>query len=143
MCYAPGSVLQHCVLIVVPSAAVYFTTDINPRATSCTHRTGLQNKVRYVTLRARICIQLLRQVPLDATVANFAAPFAWRLHRRIDVLIFNPPYVPTSSEEAVSAQDTRDIAGAWAGGADGMVVTNRLLAQLDVGSTLSILHKSN
>lgn len=65
-------------------------------------------------------------------------PFRSRLSHKIDVIMFNPPYVPTSEEEAVVAQSSRDIGGAWAGGSDGMLVTNVLLQRIEV--PLSFLH---
>lgn len=55
-----------------------------------------------------------------------------RLQRKIDLLIFNPPYVPTIGEEVYGAQSMANIAGAWAGGTDGMQVTDVLLDDLDV-----------
>lgn len=67
------------------------------------------------------------------------------------MLLFNPPYVPTSNEEADLAQSSPEhsislesrsasstlgpIAGAWAGGEDGMNVTNILLDQVEVSYT--------
>jgi release factor glutamine methyltransferase len=54
------------------------------------------------------------------------------LHHAVDVLLFNPPYVPTDTDEASSAQSNADIAGSWAGGADGMEITNRLLQDVEV-----------
>jgi methylase of polypeptide subunit release factors len=57
-----------------------------------------------------------------------------RLSRSIDLLVFNPPYVPTYTEEALQAQTVANIAGAWAGGMDGMQVTYALLDQLDVSN---------
>ncbi|ODQ50912.1 hypothetical protein SAICODRAFT_27274 [Saitoella complicata NRRL Y-17804] len=41
-----------------------------------------------------------------------------RLRNQIDILLFNPPYVPTSSSEI---DNTGTIAATWAGGADGMM----------------------
>ncbi|KAF8679687.1 Methyltransferase [Rhizoctonia solani] len=93
---------------------VLITTDINPRAAHCTEATGRKNNV-----------------PLDAVICNLVRPLKPRLSGQIDVLIFNPPYVPTEEEEAIMAQSQADIAGAWAGGFDGMAVTNRLLDELD------------
>ena len=50
----------------------------------------------------------------------------------MDILLFNPPYVPTDSDEADEAQQGANIAGAWAGGQDGMAVTEILLDQVEV-----------
>lgn len=50
----------------------------------------------------------------------------------MDLLIFNPPYVPTEDQELEDAQHEAKIAGSWAGGAVGMDVTDRLLAQTPV-----------
>ncbi|KAF9503269.1 hypothetical protein BS47DRAFT_1356341 [Hydnum rufescens UP504] len=58
-----------------------------------------------------------------------------RLKHSVDILLFNPPYVPTSISEASAAQDVSGgvgIASAWAGGMDGMEVTNQFLAFVDV-----------
>ncbi|KAG8762149.1 S-adenosylmethionine-dependent methyltransferase [Ceratobasidium sp. 423] len=70
-------------------------------------------------------------VSLNAVICDLVQPFKSRLHGQIDVLIFNPPYVPTEEEEAMVAQSQGEIAGAWAGGFDGMAVTNRLLDELN------------
>jgi len=45
--------------------------------------------------------------------------------------VFNPPYVPTSEDEVGAAQHGAGIAGSWAGGSDGMQVTDTLLRQVD------------
>lgn len=50
----------------------------------------------------------------------------------VDLLLFNPPYVPTIMSEAEEAQDGRGLAGAWAGGHDGMDITQRVLNSLKV-----------
>lgn len=50
----------------------------------------------------------------------------------MDLLVFNPPYVPTYDEEAYDAQSGAAISSSWAGGKDGMRVTDILLDQLDV-----------
>jgi methylase of polypeptide subunit release factors len=51
----------------------------------------------------------------------------------IDIILFNPPYVPTLAEEVLDAQEVRDIEGSWAGGQDGMQITNQFLKEVDVG----------
>jgi release factor glutamine methyltransferase len=75
---------------------------------------------------------MLIQVSVNPVICDLVGSLRPRLFRSIDVLIFNPPYVPTEEEEALDAQAEGDIAGAWAGGFDGMAVTNRLLDDLDV-----------
>ncbi|KZV70343.1 S-adenosyl-L-methionine-dependent methyltransferase [Peniophora sp. CONT] len=100
--------------ILGPSTTLYLCTDINTRASQCTYRTGVQNRV-----------------PLEPLLSSLAGPLRQRLERRVDVLMFNPPYVPTYDEEMSGAQDDAGIAGAWAGGTDGMRVTDVLLDQID------------
>ncbi|KAL1739514.1 S-adenosyl-L-methionine-dependent methyltransferase [Schizophyllum fasciatum] len=84
--------------------------DINPHACHCTRQTGIKN-----------------EVILEPINASFASPLLPRLRRSVDVLLFNPPYVPTESEEAYHAQSGMALPGSWAGGTDGMQVTNLLL----------------
>ena len=48
----------------------------------------------------------------------------------VDVLVFNPPYVPTSEEELEEAVAARDISAAWAGGTRGRRVLDRLLPEI-------------
>uniref|UniRef100_A0A8H7Y8Q5 Uncharacterized protein n=1 Tax=Psilocybe cubensis TaxID=181762 RepID=A0A8H7Y8Q5_PSICU len=70
-------------------------------------------------------------VDIHVVNGSLDEPFQQRLSRKIDVIIFNPPYVPTSEEEAMIAQSSRNIGGAWAGGSDGMLVTNVLLQRIE------------
>ncbi|KAG5654028.1 hypothetical protein H0H81_008043 [Sphagnurus paluster] len=100
------------------SSTVYLCTDINPHACRCTHSTGHHNAA-----------------PLDPINTSLAGPLARRLHRAVDVVLFNPPYVPTVPDEADDAQQARGIAGAWAGGVDGMGVTDQFLER--VGELMS------
>ncbi|KAF7437157.1 S-adenosylmethionine-dependent methyltransferase [Pleurotus ostreatus] len=96
--------------ILGPSSALYLCTDINTHACQCTVATGRQNKV---------CLESVGTY-LDRSLHT-------RLKHRVDLLIFNPPYVPTDSVEAESAQSSPAIASAWAGGINGMELTNTFL----------------
>ncbi|KAG1783597.1 S-adenosyl-L-methionine-dependent methyltransferase [Suillus placidus] len=96
------------------SSSLYLCTDINKHATRCTLATGKQNKIL-----------------LDPITCSLAGPLSSRLCHAVDVLLFNPPYVPTDTDEASSAQSSADIAGSWAGGIDGMEITNRLLQDVE------------
>lgn len=97
-----------------PSSSLYLCTDINKHATRCTLATGKQNKI-----------------PLDPVICSLAQPFLSRLHHAVDIILFNPPYVPTDTDEASSAQSSAGIAGSWAGGVDGMEITNRFLQDVE------------
>jgi len=100
--------------ILGSSAALYLATDINPHACKCTQRTGARNKI-----------------PIQPILASLASPLSLRLRHAVDILIFNPPYVPTYSDEADIAQYHAGIGGSWAGGTDGMQVTTTLLQQIE------------
>ncbi|KAF8640927.1 hypothetical protein AX17_000574 [Amanita inopinata Kibby_2008] len=64
---------------------------------------------------------------IDAIRVSFADALQRRLRHSVDVVIFNPPYVPTATEESMVAQGSQDIRATWAGGVDGMEVTNTFL----------------
>lgn len=49
----------------------------------------------------------------------------------IDVLLFNPPYVPTTEEEEAIAQREGALAGSWAGGSMGTNLLNDLITSVD------------
>lgn len=52
-------------------------------------------------------------------------------HTVFDVVLFNPPYVPTSMEELQDAIEKKDvITAAWCGGTKGRVVLDRFLRML-------------
>ncbi|KAG1663545.1 hypothetical protein FOA52_003173 [Chlamydomonas sp. UWO 241] len=62
----------------------------------------------------------------DIVVTDLVAGLGPQLLGHIDVLIFNPPYVPTPDEEVL----LDGIARAWAGGDRGRRVIDRVLAML-------------
>ena len=72
---------------------------------------------------------------LEPINASFASPLRSRLKNTVDILLFNPPYVPTESEEAYYAQSEMTLPGSWAGGTDGMQVTDLFLP--DVPASLA------
>lgn len=93
--------------LALPVPALHLCTDVNPRAAATTRATALRNGVRHADV-----------VRTDLTGALHA-----RLRERVDVLIFNPPYVPTPADEV----GTERIEAAWAGGALGREVIDRFL----------------
>jgi len=67
------------------------------------------------------------QVPyLEPLQIDLLLPLLPRLLHSIDILLFNPPYVPTPSSEVGS----RGIEASWAGGEDGREVLDRLLPSI-------------
>ncbi|KAF0709968.1 Aste57867_5688 [Aphanomyces stellatus] len=89
--------------------AVLFAVDINAEATACTKQTALLNGVSRIEI---LRMDLFTQMRLD---------------HQVDVLLFNPPYVPTPSEEVGST----GIEAAWAGGLHGREVIDRVLPLVD------------
>ncbi|EFA75879.1 hypothetical protein PPL_10451 [Heterostelium album PN500] len=86
----------------------FLSTDINPIAAMTSTRTATHNNVR-----------------LDVVNTSFLSGID-RLLGNVDVLLFNPPYVPTPSEEI----EQGGIAASWAGGIDGREVIDKLLPQI-------------
>lgn len=79
------------------------STDVNFKACIMTKQTAAYNKVN-----------------LDSCNIDLASSFTDNV---FDVIIFNPPYVVTDSEECGGS----DITASWAGGAKGREITDRLL----------------
>jgi release factor glutamine methyltransferase len=89
----------------------YLATDINERAVD-TARATLQ----------------AHNVDADVVVGDLVSGFQKRqLNGNVDVLVFNPPYVPTPEDE-VGADG---ITASWAGGHKGRVVIDQMLAIVD------------
>jgi len=61
--------------------------------------------------------------PVDLALCDLAGPLLQRLAGCVDVIAFNPPYVPTPAEEVARG----GIAAAWAGGHRGRAVIDRAL----------------
>ncbi|KAG2444854.1 hypothetical protein HXX76_001595 [Chlamydomonas incerta] len=63
---------------------------------------------------------------VEVVIASLFGPLLERLQGSVDVLLFNPPYVPTPDEEV----ERGGIASAWAGGWKGRRVIDRVLPLL-------------
>ena len=89
---------------------LYFTTDINFESCLATEKTSIKNKN-------------------NANLVNrdLVMPMLERLEKKVDILLFNPPYVVTEDEEIGS----RSLQAAWAGGKDGRMVMDRLFPYID------------
>jgi release factor glutamine methyltransferase len=53
---------------------------------------------------------------------------SWSRSKVFDVVIFNPPYVPTEEDEVERAKKDMDIAASWAGGERGREVIDETLS---------------
>lgn len=98
----------------------HIVTDINQHAIRITKQTAVQNQMNEETLECYEC--------------DLATPLLQEYQNKVDVIIFNPPYVPTPDEEV----GTVDIEASWAGGTDGRIVIDRALPQI-----ASLLAKPN
>jgi len=92
----------------------HFVTDINPEAIRITHETAQCNN----NTKSEFSIQTIQ--------CDLATELLHEHTNKIDVLLFNPPYVPTPPEEVGSS----GIEASWAGGENGRVVTDRALPQI-------------
>eukprot|EP00730_Choanoeca_flexa_P001582 TRINITY_DN10697_c0_g1_i2.p1 TRINITY_DN10697_c0_g1~~TRINITY_DN10697_c0_g1_i2.p1 ORF type:complete len:232 (+),score=41.21 TRINITY_DN10697_c0_g1_i2:28-723(+) len=81
-------------------------TDINAKALAAAQETAQRNGLNLITHQCDLATDLLD------------------LQAKIDVLLFNPPYVVTPPDEVT---DDGCLQAAWAGGKDGREVTDRLL----------------
>ncbi|KFV58238.1 HemK methyltransferase family member 2, partial [Tyto alba] len=90
---------------IIGSNALYICTDINPLAAYCTLETALLNNVH-----------------LQPVITDLVKGLSPRLNGKVDLLLFNPPYVATPSEEV----ESHGIEASWAGGKKGREVMDRV-----------------
>lgn len=90
---------------------IYLATDLNPKACLATQKTSIKNQN-----------ELIQQINCD-----LITPIQDRLLKSVDILLFNPPYVVTESNEV----GFNDLRAAWAGGLNGREVMNRLFPLID------------
>ncbi|GIL91019.1 hypothetical protein Vretimale_9467 [Volvox reticuliferus] len=74
----------------------------------------------------RTTLQAHKVTEVDVLAANLLGPLMGRLRGSVDVMVFNPPYVPTPDEEVKRG----GIASAWAGGYRGRRVIDQVLPLL-------------
>lgn len=113
---------------VLPELVRYHAVDINPialEATRLTWEKSTRCHPKPITLATHLG-DLFEPLPSDLDAAT-------PLPESFDVILFNPPYVPTSAEElakAVEAPQRDLITAAWCGGPRGRVVVDRFISQL-------------
>ena len=104
-----GTLLTYLSQHLAPaSPTVFLGVDINASAARATVRTAAANGAG-----AR----------LEAVQMDLLSGIAAHKRGTVDILLFNPPYVPTPSEEVGGT----GIEAAWAGGEDGREVIDRVL----------------
>jgi len=87
----------------------YLCTDINADALRIAHGTGQQNGV-----------------PVSPKHSHLATELLPDFEHNVDILLFNPPYVPTPDDEVGSL----GIEASWAGGVHGRRVVDEALPQM-------------
>lgn len=97
-----GAVLAHLGSLLPQNSTALLGIDINPFAAAATQATGVYNSQ-----------------PIHVSVMDLLSALRPGI---VDILVFNPPYVPTSPEELLEAGNARDLSAAWAGGVRGRQV---------------------
>ncbi|KAN0063486.1 S-adenosylmethionine-dependent methyltransferase [Thecaphora frezii] len=115
-----GCVSAFLASVVGRNEAAFVCTDINPHANMCTERTGKANNA---------CLSPIRTTLLSSLESRLAGI--------VDVLVFNPPYVPTVEEEEAQAQLDASLSGSWAGGTTGTKLVDHLIDSGTVENVLS------
>lgn len=88
-----------------------FATDINPKACKMTRK----------------CANYHKQLQnIEVIRTDLARALVDRLQGSVDVLIFNPPYVPTGDDEHFS--QSKDLQLSWAGGENGRKLIDTFLS---------------
>ena len=147
-CYSPGSGALSTYLssLFVPGRTpIVLAVDINIAACRGTAATAAQNKQPRVEA---VCDDLAASLRLKVRPASCLG-FQWRESAAyvccsghdscllpqglVDVLLFNPPYVPTPSAEVGGS----GIEASWAGGDRGREVIDRLIPAIKVVSVLA------
>ena len=91
-----------------------FGVDINENALKVTKNTLMRNGIKQSEFTLLQC-DLLSGINIQMIDAQ------------IDILIFNPPYVPTTNEELCKSQNEKSLSAAWSGGIDGRIVIDKFI----------------
>ena len=97
-------------------------TDLNPLALEFARKTATENGV----IASDSEINTVSIQSIDFVECDLATPLLEDRDGAIDVLLFNPPYVPTDDSEVSG----NGIEISWAGGTDGRLVVDRALPQI-------------
>ncbi|CAM8984621.1 hypothetical protein QQ045_008457 [Rhodiola kirilowii] len=107
-----GYVITSLALILQNSSSHFIATDINPHALSTTSQTLTAHGIKS---------------PADLIQTDLLSGLEHRLSRKVNLLVVNPPYVPTPEYEV----GVEGIGSAWAGGENGRSVIDRILVVAD------------
>jgi release factor glutamine methyltransferase len=99
-----------------PARLISLVTDINPRALQVTKETAIKNSSNNSN----------ELDTLEAIQCDLATALLPRLAGQVDVILFNPPYVPTPDTEVGGS----GIEASWAGGVHGRRVVDRAVEQI-------------
>ncbi|KAL0207561.1 hypothetical protein P9112_012189 [Eukaryota sp. TZLM1-RC] len=105
----PGSGVCITALTKIFPNSLAAAVDINSSACTCSKQTATMNNT---------VVDLLNGDLLSS------------IHTPADLILFNPPYVPTEQDECSSAQSLGHLDAAWAGGIDGFHITESFLCDL-------------
>ncbi len=94
-----------------PTSCLFFAVDMNPHACYSTKRTFVQNNVHQ-----KHCLNVIQ--------CDLAGPLINRLSSKVDLLLFNPPYVPTETSDVKEV-----IERTYAGGKQGIEVIEKAIEQ--------------
>ena len=113
---------------------IHIVTDINQHAIEITKQTARHNNIPINTTITNNNDNDDTNTTFQTLLCDIATPLLQTHARKMDVIIFNPPYVPTPNDEVGS----NGIEASWAGGTDGRLVIDRALPQ--IASLLSYPH---
>ncbi|CAM9602644.1 unnamed protein product [Ectocarpus fasciculatus] len=100
-----------------PARATYYATDINPAALILAQATAAHNEMRWVWPARCSLLYIWKS----------CCPNVLYMLIQVDVLIFNPPYVPTEDEEV---DGSCGISASWAGGINGRLIIDKFLPMI-------------